>query len=79
MPAVLQQLDGMTVSEKMRIMEYLLKSITQSVEAASASAASSASSSFSERVHALRGIVRLPEDFDERKFKSERLSSRLEV
>jgi len=39
MPAVLQQLDGMTVSEKMRIMEYLLKSITQSVEAASAARA----------------------------------------
>lgn len=28
----------------------------------------------SPRVHALRGIVRLPEDFDEREFKSERLS-----
>ena len=30
----------------------------------------------SPRVHALRGIVRLPEDFDEREFKSERLASR---
>ena len=27
----------------------------------------------SARVHALRGVVRLPEDFDEREFKSERL------
>ena len=32
----------------------------------------------SARVHALRGVVRLPEDFDERKFKSERLTSRLD-
>ena len=30
----------------------------------------------SARVHALRGIVRLPEDFNEREFKSERLTSR---
>ena len=34
---------------------------------------------FSERVHALRGVVRLPEDFDERDFKFKRLSNRLEV
>ena len=33
----------------------------------------------SPRVHALRGIVHLPEDFDERKFKSERLTNRLEI
>ena len=33
----------------------------------------------SARVHALRGVIRLPEDFDERGFKSERLSSRLDV
>ena len=33
----------------------------------------------SARVHALRGIIRLPENFDERAFKSERLSNRLEV
>jgi len=32
----------------------------------------------SARVHALRGIIRLPEDFDEREFKSERLTNRLE-
>ena len=30
-------------------------------------------------VHALRGVVRLPEDFDEREFKLKRLSNRLEV
>lgn len=35
--------------------------------------------SVSARVHALRGVVRLPEDFDERKFKSERLANRLKV
>ena len=29
----------------------------------------------SARVHALRGVIRLPEDFDEREFKSERLAS----
>ena len=28
---------------------------------------------------ALRGVIRLPEDFDERKFKSERLASRFGV
>ena len=28
----------------------------------------------SPRVHALRGVVHLPEDFDEREFKRERLS-----
>ena len=33
----------------------------------------------SPRVHALRGIVRLPEDFDEREFKFQRLSNRLEA
>ena len=33
----------------------------------------------SPRVHALRGVVRLPEDFDEREFKSERLASRFGV
>ena len=33
----------------------------------------------SDRVHALRGVVRLPEDFDEREFKSERLASRFGV
>jgi len=36
MPAVLEQINGMTVSEKMRIMEYLLKSIAQAVEEANA-------------------------------------------
>ena len=36
-------------------------------------------SSISARVHALRGVIRLPEDFDEREFKSERLASRLGV
>ena len=30
----------------------------------------------SARVHALRGVIHLPEDFDEREFKSERLTSR---
>ena len=33
----------------------------------------------SARVHALRGVVRLPEDFDEREFKTKRLSSRFGV
>ena len=33
----------------------------------------------SARVHALRGVIRLPEDFDERKFKSKRLASRFGV
>lgn len=28
------------------------------------------------RVHALRGVIRLPKDFDERKFKAERLLNR---
>lgn len=35
-------------------------------------------SSFSARVHALRGVVHLPDDFDEREFKRERLSNSLE-
>ena len=33
----------------------------------------------SDRVHALRGVVRLPEGFDEREFKSQRLASRFGV
>lgn len=33
----------------------------------------------SARVRALRGIVRLPENFNEREFKSDRLADRLEV
>ena len=33
----------------------------------------------SARVHALRGVIRLPEDFDEREFKAKRLSSRFGV
>ena len=33
----------------------------------------------SSRVHALRGVIRLPENFDEREFKSERLASRIGV
>ena len=33
----------------------------------------------SARVHALRGVIRLPEDFNEREFKSERLSGRFGV
>ena len=35
--------------------------------------------SVSARVHALRGVIRLPEDFDEREFKLERLAKRHEV
>jgi len=34
MPAVLEQISEMSVSDKMRIMEYLLKSIAQAVEEA---------------------------------------------
>ena len=37
------------------------------------------SSLVSARVHALRGVIRLPEGFDEREFKSERLASRFGV
>ena len=33
----------------------------------------------SARVHALRGIIRLPENFNEREFKSERLANRFGV
>lgn len=33
----------------------------------------------SARVHALRGVIRLPEDFDEREFKAKRLASRFGV
>jgi len=33
----------------------------------------------SARVHALRGIIKLPADFDEKEFKAKRLSERLGV
>jgi len=36
MPAVLDQINKMSVTDKMRIMEYLLKSISQAVEEAAA-------------------------------------------
>jgi len=34
MPAVLEQINGMSISEKMKIIEYLVKAVAQAVEKA---------------------------------------------